>query len=81
MKLKLSIRRDGDITIIDFFGRFEIGEADIFRDTLRQQLKEGARKFVWNLKSLEYCDSFALGALVREYTSVRTKGGDVKLVR
>ena len=61
MKLKLSIRRDGDITIIDFFGRFEIGEADFFRDTLCQQVKDGARKFVWNLKSLEYCDSFALG--------------------
>ena len=82
MTLKLTIRKDGDIIIIEFSGRFEIGEAvEVFRDTFRQQLKNGARKFIWNLKSLEYCDSSALGALVSEFTSVRTKGVDVKLVR
>ena len=82
MKLNLTIRKDGDITIIDFFGRFEIGESvEFFRDTVRQQMMDGALKFVWNLTMLDYCDSYALGALVSEYTSIRAKGGDVKLVR
>ena len=82
MKFNLTIRKDGDITIIEFHGRLELGEAvDVFKDTLRQQVKGGARKFVWNLKTLEYCDSSALGALVSEFTSLRIKGGDVKLVR
>jgi anti-anti-sigma factor len=82
MKLKLTIHKDGDITLIEFSGRFEIGESvEFFRDTVRQQVKDGALQFVWNLQMLEYCDSYALGALVSEYTAVRTKGGDVKLVR
>jgi anti-anti-sigma factor len=82
MKLNLTIRKDGDITVIDFSGRFEIGEpVEFFRRTMRQQVKDGALKFIWNLKMLEYCDSYALGALVSETTFVRSKGGDVKLVR
>ena len=82
MKLNLTIRKEGNITFIDFFGRLEIGESvEFFRRTIRQQVKDGSLKFIWNLKMLEYCDSYALGALVSETTFVRSKGGDVKLVR
>ena len=81
MKLNLTIRKDGDITIVEFFGRFEIGESlETFRDNMRRQLEEGALKFIWDLTKLEYCDSSALGLLVSQNISVRSKGGDVKLV-
>ena len=81
MKLNLTIRKDGDITIVEFFGRFEIGESlETFRDNMRRQLEEGTLKFIWDLTKLEYCDSSALGLLVSQNISVRSKGGDVKLV-
>ena len=79
--MPLSIRKVGDVVIMDFSGRLELGApVEEFRRAIQQQLGAGVRKFVWNLGNTAYIDSAALGALVTEQLAVRNQGGEVKLV-
>ena len=52
----------------------------MLKETILSQTKEGPRKIVLNLGEVSYIDSSGLGELVSVYTSVRNKGGDVKLL-
>ena len=49
-------------------------------EELRFQMEQGARMFVWNLQDLEFLDGAALRMLVSQYTVLRSKGGDAKLL-
>ena len=67
--------------MIDLSGRLIIGEpVMILRETVLAQTNEGKRHFVLNLGDVSYIDSSGLGELVSTYTSIRGKGGDVKLL-
>ena len=52
----------------------------MLKETILSQTKDGPRKIVLNLGEVSYIDSSGLGELVTVYTSVRNKGGDVKLL-
>jgi len=82
MSLSLKTRKVGDVVIIDLSGKLTIGEPVLLlRETLRTQTAEGQRKFILNLADVGYIDSSGLGELVSSYTTVRNKGGDVKLLK
>lgn len=67
--------------VVDLSGKLTVGEPVlVLRETIRTQLNGGSRKFVLNLGGVSYIDSSGLGELVAVYTSVRNKGGDVKLL-
>ena len=62
-------------------GRLMIGEAVLLlRNTLRRFTEDGTKKFILNLGNVAHIDSAGLGELVTTYTSVRNRGGDVKLL-
>jgi anti-sigma B factor antagonist len=62
-------------------GKLTIGEPQTqVRESLDIQMNQGNRKFVLNLRDVSYIDSSGLGELVRSYSTVRSKGGDVKLL-
>jgi anti-sigma B factor antagonist len=62
-------------------GRLMIGEPVLLlRNTIRRFLEDGAQKYILNLGEVSHIDSGGLGELVATYTSVRNKGGDVKLL-
>jgi anti-anti-sigma factor len=42
--------------------------------------KKGQRKILLNLNAVKYIDSSGLGELVRNYTSLRRQGGELKLL-
>ena len=74
-------RSIGDVTIIDIDGRITVQDgADIFRDGVRQLVRQGRVKLVLNFHDAAYIDSTALGEIVRAYTSVTRKGGTLKLL-
>jgi anti-sigma B factor antagonist len=74
-------RSVGDVTIVDVSGRITIQEgADQFRDVMRDLMRRGRMKVVFNLQNVPYIDSTALGEIIRTYTSVIRKGGSVKLL-
>ena len=82
MSLSLKTRKVDEIVILDLSGKLTIGEPVLLlRETLRSHAAEGDRKFILNLGDVSYIDSSGLGELVSSYTTVRNKGGDVKLLK
>jgi anti-sigma B factor antagonist len=82
MSLSLKARKVDGVVVLDLSGKLTIGEPVLLlRETLRSQAGDGARKFVLNLGEVSYIDSSGLGELVSSYTTVRSKGGDVKLLK
>ena len=82
MSLIVKTRRVDNIVILDLSGKLTIGEPVMqLRDALRAQVAGGDSKFIVNLGEVSYVDSSGLGELVSSYTTVRNKGGDVKLLK
>jgi anti-sigma B factor antagonist len=82
MSLTVKTRKIDNVVIMDLSGKLTIGEPVMqLRDSLRVQVAEGASKFIINLGDVSYVDSSGLGELVSSYTTVRNKGGDVKLLK
>ncbi len=65
---------------MDVSGRLTSFESGVLRDSISRLLKEGRRKFILNLRGLEYLDSSGIGELARVYVSVVKLGGEMKVV-
>ena len=86
--LEYKIRQSGDVTMLDLSGRISVGEALAFgpgsgvvlSDVIGELAKKGQKKILLNLKAVKYIDSSGLGELVRNYTSLRRQGGELKLL-
>ena len=50
------------------------------RDLVKRLTSEGGRSFVLNMAGVSYMDSSGLGLLLSIYSTIRSHGGDVKLV-
>jgi anti-sigma B factor antagonist len=71
----------GGVTIVDLTGRIVLGEESAgVRDLVRKLISEGVRKILLNLRNVDYVDSSGLGELVCAFTSMRSHGGELKLL-
>ncbi len=71
----------GDVSIVDVVGRIVLGEgSDGVRDLVRNLIKDGNRKILLNLRDVDYVDSAGLGELVNAFTTMRSQGGELKLL-
>jgi anti-anti-sigma factor len=78
--MKITIDNRQDITIICPEGKITLGDGDQeLGEAVRTQLEQGARKIVVDFSHVTYLDSSGLGELVGCYTSIRTRGGDLKV--
>ena len=81
MSLKMRTREANGIILIDLSGQVTLGEAcAAIRDEVRDQLGNGSNKIVLNLADVTYIDSAGLGELTGAYTSVKNRGGELKLL-
>ena len=81
MKMTASTRLVGGVTIVDLTGRIVLGEGSAgLRDLLRKLVSEGIKKILLNLRNVDYIDSSGLGELVSAFTSMRSQGGELKLL-
>jgi len=79
-KTQTSSREVGDIAIIDVVGKITMGEGNVMlREIVREMSDKGIKKILLNLQGVGYVDSSGIGELVRTFTTVRSKGGQVKL--
>ncbi|MBZ5646616.1 MAG: STAS domain-containing protein [Acidobacteriia bacterium] len=79
MRLQISTRILGDVTVVDCNGEIVYGEeAPLLRQKVKELLQEG-RHVVLNLSEVRAIDSNGVGALVSLMTSARAPGGDLKL--
>jgi anti-sigma B factor antagonist len=81
MALNVKKRSTDKVVIFDLAGSLTVGEpVTSMREAIKAELDNGERKFILNMADVSYIDSSGLGELVWAYTSVRNKGGDVKLL-
>jgi anti-sigma B factor antagonist len=81
MNMATSTRQIEDVTIVDISGRIVLGEESAaLRKLVFELLDKGHRKILFNLGNVSYIDSSGLGHLVSAYTSVRSQGGELKLL-
>jgi anti-sigma B factor antagonist len=71
----------GDATVIDLSGRITLGEGSaMLREMLKDLLRKGHKHIVLNLGDVSYIDSSGIGELVSGFQTVRTNGGELKLL-
>jgi anti-anti-sigma factor len=80
--LQISIRKSGDITILDLWGRSTIdgGESELLGSRLKELVANGVRKLLLNLTDLTQVDTTGVGVIIRTYISLRDRGGELKLL-
>ena len=78
--MQTSTRQDG-VTIVDLSGRITLGEASVVvRDVINDLMGKGNKKILLNLVGVNYIDSSGIGVLVSSFSTVRSQGGELKLV-
>jgi anti-sigma B factor antagonist len=81
MKMTASTRLVGAVTIVDLSGRILAGDGSAaLRDLVRNLISDGNKKILLNLRNVNYIDSSGLGELVSAFTSMRSGGGELKLL-
>ena len=79
--LQATYRDAGSITVLDLSGRITLGEGSaLLRSTIRELLEENRFKILVNLGDINYIDSSGIGELVSAYTTVKNRGGELKLL-
>ncbi len=79
MQLKLSMRTQDEILVVDCSGRIVFGdEGSLLRDTVKAAILENNR-IVLDLDQVNYIDSGGLGTLVALHTTALNAGGRLKL--
>ena len=81
MGLQISIRKSGDVTILDLQGRATIGvDSDLLSGQLENLVANRVRKLLLNLVVVTQLDSSSISAIVETYLSLRRQGGSLKLL-
>jgi len=79
--MKVNIRKEGDVSVVDLSGKITIGEGDVvLRDKVTDLLELDERKILLNLEKVSYMDSAGIGELVACYKRAKEKDGTVKLL-
>ncbi len=79
--MKIVERKVGEVTVLDLHGKILIGEGDdALRDAVTKLVDGGTTKLLLNLADVPYVDSAGLGEIVRCYTTVSRKDGNLKLI-
>ena len=81
MNKNASVRKTGDITVVELKGKITIGAGDLqMREAIHAVLNEGARKLVVDMSGVTTIDSSGVGELVGCYTTSTHKGAKMKLM-
>jgi anti-sigma B factor antagonist len=79
--MKFQTRQVDGVTVLDLNGRITLGEGSVvLRDAVRDVLKKGSNQILLNLGNVDYIDSSGIGELVSAYTTVKSAGGELKLL-
>jgi anti-sigma B factor antagonist len=87
MSVNYTIRRWGDVTVLDLSGRISQGEllafgdgtAMVLHDLVRGLVQKGSRKLLLNLRHVTYVDSSGLGELVACRTTLQNHEGELRV--
>mgnify|MGYP001313734977 CR=1 FL=1 len=78
--MEITLRKHQDITILNPEGKITLGDGDQeLGEAVRTALEAGARKMIINFSKVSYLDSSGVGELVGCYTSIKNKGGELRI--
>ena len=81
MGLEITIREEGDVTILVLKGRATIGLGnDMLNAKLRQVVESGAKKLLINLAGMTQIDSSGISSIVRTFVTLERNQGTLKLL-
>lgn len=81
MALEITLREQGDVTILDLNGRATIGLGnDLLNAKLRQVVDSGAKKLLINLAGMTQIDSSGISSVVRTFVTMERSNGSLKLL-
>jgi len=82
MGFQVSTRELDRIIVVDAVGRLTLSDSRTrLRDLIHVLSGNGHKKFLLNLAGVDFMDSDGMGELVRCYSVVRQRGGEMKLVQ
>jgi anti-sigma B factor antagonist len=78
--MQITHRNHQGVTILYPEGKITLGDGDQeLGEAVRTVLEEGGRRIIINFSKVSYLDSSGVGELVGCYTSVKNKGGDLRI--
>ena len=79
--MKITKREKNGVTILEVEGKVTIGKGDVaLRDAVHEAVGGGAGKILIDLGRVQTIDSSGVGELVSAFTTVRNRGGRLKLL-
>jgi len=80
--LQISLRKSGDVTIVDLRGKATVndGESEQLRSRLEKLVGTGVRKLLLNLTDLIQIDSSGVSIIAETYVSLKQQGGRLRLL-
>lgn len=69
-----------DVTLIEVGGQLIVGNRQLLKEQVLDQLERGDRKFILDFSKTDYIDSSGLGVLVTLSKKIREQGGQLSLV-
>ena len=69
-----------DATLIEVGGQLIVGNRQLLKEQVLDQLERGDRKFILDFSKTDYIDSSGLGVLVTLSKKIREQGGQLSLV-
>ncbi len=80
--MKSQVRDHESVRIVEVSGKITIGSGDVkLRELIHAALDAGISKILLNLAGISAIDSSGIGELVACYTTVSTRGGQLKLMK
>lgn len=77
--MSFSVSREGEVTVVDVTGQLIVGNRQELRQTVLDELRGGARRFLIDFTTTAYIDSSGLGVLVSLSKKIREAGGELRL--
>tara|TARA_B100000929_G_scaffold209119_1_gene166660 strand:+ start:510 stop:815 length:306 start_codon:yes stop_codon:yes gene_type:complete len=68
-----------DVTLIEVGGQLIVGNRQLLKEQVLDQLERGDRKFIVDFSKTDYIDSSGLGVLVTLSKKIREQGGQLSL--
>ena len=70
------------VWVVHLQGSITLGnETQVFRQLVHDTLDAGKRKILLNMAEVHYLDSSGLGELIAAFTSVKHRGGQLKVMK
>ena len=69
-----------DVTLVEVGGQLIVGNRQLLKQQVLDQLERGDRKFLLVFSKTDYIDSSGLGVLVTLSKKIREQGGQLSLV-